>query len=171
VEDDKLRKVFGQFDKDKSGGLDKGEWKLFGKYLWLADIKEATEDVKKEVREEFKSKAPMMAGLMGSAASSATGLLAKGVQPNDVDAWVEAMFTKADTDKSGTLSYDEFKAFLERENKAEADSYKAKLRDAVATNMEQHGGGLDVTQKSGAVTKSVHVTVPGVNPDDIRDKK
>lgn len=42
-----------------------------------------------QVREEFKAKAPMMAGLMGSAAASATGLLAKDAQPSDVDAWVE----------------------------------------------------------------------------------
>lgn len=49
VSDEKLRNLFQQFDKDKSGNLDKTEWKLFGKYLWLADIKEATEDVKKEV--------------------------------------------------------------------------------------------------------------------------
>lgn len=50
VSDEALRKLFNQFDKDKNGSLDKEEWKLFGKYLWLADVKEATEEVKKEVR-------------------------------------------------------------------------------------------------------------------------
>jgi Ca2+-binding EF-hand superfamily protein len=170
-EDAALRKLFGQFDKDKSGSLDKEEWKLFGKYLWLADIKEATEDVKHEVREEFKSKAPMMAGLMGSAASSATGLIAKGVQPSDVDKWIESLFARADKDNSGSLSYDEFKVFLEHENKAEADAHKAKLRDAVATNIEQNYGSLNVTVKDGAVTKSATVTVDGVDTEAIRNKK
>jgi len=171
VEEEKLKKLFGSFDKDKSGSLDKAEWKLFGKYLWLADIKEATEDVKNEVREEFKSKAPMMAGMMGAAASNATGLIAKGVQPSDVDKWVESMFVKADKDNSGSLSFEEFKIFLEHENKAEADAHKVKVRDAVASNIEQNQGSLNVTVKDGAVTKSATVTVPGVDAEGIRNKK
>jgi hypothetical protein len=137
----------------------------------LADIKGATEDVKNEVREEFKSKAPMMAGMMGAAASSATGLIAKGVQPSDVDKWIEALFLKADKDTSGSLSYDEFKAFLEHENKSEADAHKVKVREAVASNIEQNQGSLNVTVKDGAVTKSAAVTVPGVDTEAIRNKK
>lgn len=45
-----VQTLFNQFDQDKNGQLDKEEWKLFGKYLWLANVKGAKEDVKAEVR-------------------------------------------------------------------------------------------------------------------------
>lgn len=72
---------------------------------------------------------------------------------------VENMFDVADKDKSGGLSYDEFISFLQNESKAEKEAERVKIRNAVADNMDQHGGQLNVTVTKGAVTKSVQVGV------------
>jgi len=168
---EKLKVIFMKFDKDGSGGLSLDEWKLFGKYLWLADVKGARDDVANEVREEFKRKAPNMAGMVGSMAATGVNLLNSDLQPKDVDQWVEDLFKRADKNSDGKLTFDEFAAFLEQENPALAEEHRAKLREAVASNMDAHGGTLAVTSKHGAVTKSVTVTAPGASSEVIRGKK
>jgi hypothetical protein len=77
------------------------------------------------------------------------------------------MFVKADKDKDGSVSFDEFKTFLQKENQEVVHEHQDELREAVAKNMEQHGGKLEVQDGS----KTITVNVPGVNPDDIRHHK
>lgn len=44
-----LRALFQQFDKNKSGSLDKKEWAVFGKYLYKADVEKPLKEGEKDV--------------------------------------------------------------------------------------------------------------------------
>lgn len=54
------------------------------------------------------------------------------------------MFAIADEDLSGALTFEEFIAFLQTESKIEKEQEKQKIRDAVASNMEDNNGALNV---------------------------
>jgi Ca2+-binding EF-hand superfamily protein len=139
-----IEDLFHKFDADKSGKLELNEWQKFGKILFEVDMKECAEPVYQEIRHEFKTKALMMGGLMGSAAVSAAKVVNKHMKEEDVDHWIQEMFNKADTDKTGSLSLEEFKAFLQGTNLEEMKHHQQALRDAVADNIEQHGGIFEV---------------------------
>lgn len=74
------------------------------------------------------------------------------------------MFEKADKDNDGTVSFQEFKDFLQKENLEFIKEYEGELKEAVATNMDQHRGVLEV--KDGA--KTITVNVSGMSGNDIR---
>lgn len=50
------------------------------------------------------------------------------------------MFSKADSNKDGTISFDEFISFLEKENKSLIVEHEKELRNAVADNMDKNQG-------------------------------
>lgn len=89
-----LKTWFASFDADGNDSLDKEEWKKFGRVLFEVNNEIGVTEVKEEVKEKFKSKAPAMKGMIASAAGSAVNSLHKQVQPHDVDEWVRFTLSK-----------------------------------------------------------------------------
>lgn len=67
-----LRQMFAQFDKNNSGSLDLEEWKSFAHYLWKAVVEEPLNDAEKQVRPSFaRCSAAFAHKLRNSVSSSA----------------------------------------------------------------------------------------------------
>lgn len=160
-------KAFDALDENKDGQLSLAEWEVASKALWEAIRGGAEQHVKQDVRTTVAGHAPAMKGLVGKMAAQAVALLAEQSDP-DHAAWTREMFTRADKDASGALSFDEFVAFFAHDAPRERAQREAELREAVAANIDEHHGVLDVRVQKGAVTKSVNVAVPGLTGDEIR---
>lgn len=108
--------------------------------------------MKADVRDSVSRHAPMMKGMIGKMASQAVSLLA---QENEVqrNSWVHDMFARADKDASGSLTFDEFARFFREDAREERSQREAQLREAVAENIDQHAGKIDVKTQSGHVTQ------------------
>jgi Ca2+-binding EF-hand superfamily protein len=142
-----LRAIFSEFDSNNSGSLDKEEWLKFGAHLWRVDVEEVLEGEKEKFVDGKNATTkntlagmpgPMRAigglggGMRGNMNSRVATELKKMVKPEDVAEWISEMFDKADKDKGGSITFDEFKAFLQHDSKAEAD--RIQLNFQVAAN-------------------------------------
>eukprot|EP00009_Paramoeba_aestuarina_P007881 CAMPEP_0201520604 /NCGR_PEP_ID=MMETSP0161_2-20130828/11983_1 /ASSEMBLY_ACC=CAM_ASM_000251 /TAXON_ID=180227 /ORGANISM="Neoparamoeba aestuarina, Strain SoJaBio B1-5/56/2" /LENGTH=486 /DNA_ID=CAMNT_0047919037 /DNA_START=272 /DNA_END=1728 /DNA_ORIENTATION=- len=103
-----VEKVFGQLDKDKSGGLSKEEFRVFARIVLEKDLG----DLKKEGGGAKETKMEF---------DEAFGKIAKQVKANNIDEFVEHMFKVADVDKDGNLTYEEFHSFLQKHEEHPSD--------------------------------------------------
>jgi len=143
-----VKMVFESFDKDKSGALSTDEWRKFCKYLWQVDVDQALDQKVKELRQQEEERhqkqlAQMGMGGLGKLAGMGSGARSAGqyrqvnelkrmVKPKDVEEWCDKMFSLADKDKGGNISYPEFLSFLQNESKAEATQQAANMAQAGA---------------------------------------
>jgi len=153
-DEQRLRRVFETFDVDQSGELDKDEWKMVGKYLYQMAFKDARDDIKKEIETEIvtMSPSPHVGSILARHAAEHIDVIARECRPQDIELWVEDMWSHADTDRSGGLTFDEFKLFLATASKLANEEHKTLLRKSVEQKMEAAGNQIRVSNEEGRTT-------------------
>eukprot|EP01113_Clastostelium_recurvatum_P045707 TRINITY_DN7894_c0_g1_i3.p1 TRINITY_DN7894_c0_g1~~TRINITY_DN7894_c0_g1_i3.p1 ORF type:complete len:219 (+),score=45.46 TRINITY_DN7894_c0_g1_i3:94-750(+) len=137
-----VRKAFEEFDKNKTGGLDRKEWNAFSKFLWEVIVEGATDNAAQEVINQRHAHMQaafggLSGGLLGMRGRNYGRIQARlymhanNARPYHHEAWVSSMFDKADKNKDGNVSFDEFLSFLRNESKVEYQENKDNARNNV----------------------------------------
>jgi len=137
-----LKKIFTQVDRNKDGSFDTKEWvKYLSDPLWAAFVESPAKELASKEKDAVKDDLAG-GGMIGKMAASLQSMAVRKSlelsKPKDKKLWVLDQYRAADSDHSGSISFDEFVTYLRTEAKEE---YK-RQRQALITAFYVAGGDL-----------------------------